>query len=245
MRHGRVARQPRAIDEDADVLAQISAVVEHIAAHLWQAGEHVRERVADGRALRLDRLAGHQLAQPAREPDLRHEPPPRQGLPSAAAMAASAASALDPSGPPACAMSGRPPPPLPPSTSAPFFTSSTALKRLIRSSVTPTTIPALPSAAVATIATIPDPTCRFPSSARLRRSLSSIPDTARARSFTPLICRISPASPSAFPPPPMANFFLASERSRSSFLRSSTSVPTRAGISSSGTLSSAAAALTT
>ncbi len=36
-----------------------------------------------------------------------------------ASIAASAASALEPSGPPACAMSGRPPPPLPPSASAP------------------------------------------------------------------------------------------------------------------------------
>ena len=44
-------------------------------------------------------------------------------------MAASAASAFDPSGPPACAMSGRPPPPLPPSASAPLRTKSTALKR--------------------------------------------------------------------------------------------------------------------
>ncbi len=41
--------------------------------------------------------------------------------PSAASIAASAASAFDPSGPPACAMSGLPPPPLPPSTSAPFL----------------------------------------------------------------------------------------------------------------------------
>ena len=44
-------------------------------------------------------------------------------------MAASAASAFDPSGPPACAISGRPPPPLPPSASAPLRTKSTALKR--------------------------------------------------------------------------------------------------------------------
>src|SRR6476661_6033790 len=165
--------------------------------------------------------------------------------PSAASIALSASSAFDPSGPPACAMSGRPPPPLPPSASAPFLTNSTALKRLVRSSVTPTTMPALPSAAVATMATTPDPTCRLPSSARLRRSLSSMPDTARASSLTPLTCRTSAESPSAFSPPPMASFFLASERSRSSFLRSSKSVPMRPGISSSGTLSSAAAALTT
>jgi hypothetical protein len=42
-----------------------------------------------------------------------------QALPSAASMAASAASAFEPSGPPACAISGRPPPPLPPNTSEP------------------------------------------------------------------------------------------------------------------------------
>src|SRR6187399_282355 len=172
-------------------------------------------------------------------------PLPECQPPSAASIALSASSAFDPSGPPACAMSERPPPPLPPSASAPFLTSSTALKRLVRSSVTPTTMPALPSAAVATMATTPDPTCRLPSSARLRRSLSSIPVTARASSLTPLTCRTSAASPSAFPPPPIASFFLASERSRSSFLRSSKSVPMRPGISSSGTLSSAAAALTT
>ncbi len=65
--------------------------------------------------------------------------------PSAASIALSAASAFDPSGPPACAMSGRPPPPLPPSASAPLRTRSTALKRDVRSSVTPTTMPALPS----------------------------------------------------------------------------------------------------
>ena len=67
--------------------------------------------------------------------------------PIAASIAASAASALAPSGPPACAMSGRPPPPLPPSASAPIRTRSTALKRAVRSSVTPTTMPALPSSA--------------------------------------------------------------------------------------------------
>src|SRR5579871_2221413 len=89
--------------------------------------------------------------------------------PSAAAMAASAASAFEPSGPPACAMSGRPPPPLPPSASAPLRTRSTALKRATRSLVTPTTMPALPSPVTPTIATIPEPTCFLPSSARLRR----------------------------------------------------------------------------
>ena len=49
--------------------------------------------------------------------------------PSAASIAFSAASALEPSGPPACAMSGLPPPPLPPSTSDALRTRSTAEKR--------------------------------------------------------------------------------------------------------------------
>src|SRR5262249_16642540 len=124
---------------------------------------------------------------------------------SAASIAFSAASAFDPSGPPACAMSGRPPPPFPPSASAPFLTRSTAFNRLVRSSVTPTTMPALPSSAVATMATTPEPTWRLPSSARLRRSLSSMPETARASSLTPFTWRISLASPLARPPPPIAS----------------------------------------
>ena len=46
-------------------------------------------------------------------------------------------------------MSGRPPPPLPPSASAPLRTRSTAEKRAVRSAVTPTTMPALPSSDLA------------------------------------------------------------------------------------------------
>src|SRR5262249_48324520 len=61
------------------------------------------------------------------------------------AIAFNAASALAPSGPPAWAMSGRPPPPWPPSAAAPALTRSTALYFAVRSSVTPTTMPALPS----------------------------------------------------------------------------------------------------
>ena len=64
-------------------------------------------------------------------------------------IAASAASAAEPSGPPAWAMSGRPPPPLPPSFSAASRTKSTALNACVRSGVTPTTTPALPSAETA------------------------------------------------------------------------------------------------
>src|SRR5207344_65324 len=116
-------------------------------------------------------------------------PLPECQPPSAASIALSASSAFDPSGPPACAMSGRPPPPLPPSASAPFFTRSTALKRLVRSSVTPTTMPALPSSAVATMATTPEPTSFLPSSARLRRSLSSIPVTVFVKSLKSLKSR--------------------------------------------------------
>ncbi len=93
------------------------------------------------------------------------------------------------------------------------------------------------------MATTPEPTCFLPSSARLRRSLSSMPETARAINFTPLTWRTPSAPPRALPPPPMASFLRASVSSRSSFLRSSSSAATRAGISSSGAFSSAAAAL--
>src|ERR1700684_170834 len=140
--------------------------------------------------------------------------------PSAASIAARAASAFEASGPPACAMSGRPPPPLPPSASAPLRTRSTALKRLTRSSVTPTTMPALPSPVTPTMATTPEPTCFLPSSARLFRSLISIPVTARASSFTSPTWR-TPSSPARAPPPPMAILRRASDTSRSSRLRSS------------------------
>src|SRR5713226_9299042 len=85
--------------------------------------------------------------------------------PRAPSIALRAASAFEPSGPPACAMSGRPPPPLPPSASAPLRTRSTAEKRAVRSAVTPTTRPALPSGEALATATTPDPTLSFPSSA--------------------------------------------------------------------------------
>ena len=55
-----------------------------------------------------------------------NRPPYKPYLFNAARTASSAASALDPSGPPACAMSGRPPPPLPPTSDAAPRTSSTA-----------------------------------------------------------------------------------------------------------------------
>ena len=96
---------------------------------------------------------------------------------SRCSMAASAACALPASGPPAWAMSGRPPPPLPPRASAASRTRSTALMRAVRSSVTPTTIEALPSAA-ATKATTPEPICALAPSARLLRSLGDTPSTS-------------------------------------------------------------------
>ena len=74
---------------------------------------------------------------------------------TASSTAASAASARAASGPPACAMSGRPPPPLPPSASDATRTRSTAEKREVRSGVTPTTTPALPSSVTPTMATTP------------------------------------------------------------------------------------------
>src|SRR5262245_65985955 len=86
--------------------------------------------------------------------------------PSAPSIALSAASAFEPSGPPACAMSARPPPPFPPSASAPLRTRSMAEKRDVRSSVTPTTTPALPSSVTPTMATTPEPRRFLPSSDR-------------------------------------------------------------------------------
>ena len=110
--------------------------------------------------------------------------------------AARAAAAFEPSGPPACAISGRPPPPLPPEASAPLRTRSTALKRATRSLVTPTTMPALPSSVTPTMATTPEPTFFLPSSARLRRSFRSMPSTARAMSLMSPTAR-TPSAPSA------------------------------------------------
>ena len=49
--------------------------------------------------------------------------------------------------------------------------------------MTPTTTPALPSSVTPTMATTPEPTCFLPSSARLFRSLMSMPETARASSL--------------------------------------------------------------
>src|SRR5262249_10051299 len=148
-----------------------------------------------------------------------------QPPPSAPSMALSAASALEPSGPPACAISARPPPPLPPSASAPLRTRSIAEKRDVRSAVTPTTTPALPSSVTPTMATTPEPRRFLPSSTRLRRSLRSMPSTARAKSFTSPTTR-TPSAPCVLPPP-MASFFFASESSRSRRRRSSSTCARR------------------
>lgn len=72
-------------------------------------------------------------------------------------MAARASAALEPSGPPAWAMSGRPPPPLPPVLSEATRTRSTALNLSVRSLVTATTMPSLPSAEALATATTPKP----------------------------------------------------------------------------------------
>ena len=88
------------------------------------------------------------------------------------------------------------------------------------------------------MATTPEPTCFLPSSARLRRSLTSMPSTARASSFTSPMVR-TPSAAARCAPPPMASRFLASASSRSSFFRSSSNAATRAGSSSSGAFSSA------
>src|SRR5262249_56266096 len=105
-------------------------------------------------------------------------------------------------------MSGRPPPPLPPSASAPLRTSSTALNRSVRSVVTPTTSPPLPSGAVLATATTPDPSLALPSSASDLSSVLARPLTIRRRNFVPLRSPMLDSVPAA--PPPIASFFLVS-----------------------------------
>ncbi len=127
-------------------------------------------------------------------------------------MASRAAAGLPLSGPPAWAMSGRPPPPLPPIASAATRTRSTALIRPVRSSVTPTTMEALPSAA-ATKATTPEPTWPLAPSARLLRSLGETPSTSLSTVLRPAM--VSLVSPPLWAGPASANCFLASANSRS------------------------------
>ena len=62
----RVARlQPRAVDENADVLAQTPAVIEHIGAQLRSGGEQGVERLANRRAIGLQRAVRDELAEPS------------------------------------------------------------------------------------------------------------------------------------------------------------------------------------
>src|SRR3981189_2787486 len=97
------------------------------------------------------------------------------------------------------------------------------------------------------MATTPEPSCFLPSSARLLRSFISMFSTERVISLTFPISR----TPVAFaadpletePPPPIASFLRASDRSRSSFFRSSIKDAMRAGMSSSVVRSSIAADL--
>ncbi len=61
-----------AVGEDADVLAQLPALVEHVAAHMRQFAEHLPERGADGVAAGGERTVGHQFPQPAGEVEFGH-----------------------------------------------------------------------------------------------------------------------------------------------------------------------------
>src|SRR5262249_35311101 len=92
--------KPRAVGEDADMLAQTAAVVEHIGAHLRSLGENRVEGGANRGAVGLQRAVGNETAQPAGEMNLRHHPPAgvvAPYAPSAASIAFNAASALEPS----------------------------------------------------------------------------------------------------------------------------------------------------
>src|SRR6266853_2857928 len=160
---------------------------------------------------------------------------------SAASIAFSASEALAASGPPPCAISGRPPPPLPPRAATPAFTSSTALKFLERSSVTPTTAEALPSSTPIS-ATTPEPSFFLNSSAMPLRSLATTPFSTRPISFTPPTSRTSSAAASPDPPPPASASALRASLSSRSILRwPSTRAASRAGRSSGRTFSVAAA----
>src|SRR5665213_2934987 len=136
-------------------------------------------------------------------------------------------------------MSGRPPPPLPPKAAAPSLTSSTASKRVTRSSVTPR-ISAASNSPRATNATMPEPRSRFIASTRLFSSLAGTPSSARAANLTPPKSLAPPPWSWRGPPsldPASAAARRASDKSRSSFLRSSKSAASRAGNSPDAVLS--------
>ena len=92
-----------------------------------------------------------------------------------------AASALEPSGPPACAMSGLLLLPCRPSPGR-FPYEARRRNRAMRSVVTPTTMLALPSSLVVTRVTMPEPSCFLPSSAE---ALHKDPDLDRPRPRAP------------------------------------------------------------
>ena len=181
---------------------------------------------------------------------LRHGPIPkakkrmrRLAAPSAASIAFSAASALEPSGPPACAMSGRPPPPLPPSASAPLRTRSTALKRAGEVGGD-----ADHDAGLAVVGDADDG-----DHAGADLLLALVGEAAqvlqvdafdRARHQLDVADAAHAVAAAVCAPPPMASFLRASDKLALELLALvEQRAPTRAGISSSGTLSSAAAAL--
>ena len=64
--------QPLAVGKDADVLAQASLVIEHIAAHMRFRAEQVLKRFANCRTWGGERRVRHQLPQMAGEMDFGH-----------------------------------------------------------------------------------------------------------------------------------------------------------------------------
>ncbi len=56
-----LVRKPDAVGKDANMLAQSTLLVEHIAAHVWPFAEQAIERIADRRAPGLQRAIGHNL----------------------------------------------------------------------------------------------------------------------------------------------------------------------------------------
>ena len=116
--------------------------------------------------------------------------------------------------------------------------------------MTPTASPALPSSVTPTMATMPEPTCFFPSSTSPRKSLGLSPWTERASSLMLVEAMVRMAVPAlAEPsaeteaPPPSAICFFASASWRSSVFFSSTSALSRSTTSSGRVRRTAAASL--
>lgn len=74
-RQRRVAMQSLAIGENADMLAQRAAIVEHVAAHLRLHGKQVRQSLTDRGPGRRQRPIGNDITQVAGEMDFGHVPP--------------------------------------------------------------------------------------------------------------------------------------------------------------------------